>query len=254
MRLRGHPGHSRHSIAAWTRWDPPIVAAGTHEETGETGVNPSGGTAIDVFGYSYTADGELTPVSDDNSPCQFAYNAAGLVSQETRMWTSGADTDTLGFTYTSSDQLTGVTHTDDATGDVWTCSYKFRNLMSGAVEKTGGGTVLAQVTYTYDALDNRIGMEENGTQTWTLYDGSTPIMDFNSSGSLTMRYLNGPAGDIVDTVLARESAGGTIAWYLPDRLGTIRDLLNNSGASSITSITAPSARSSTSRTRRTATG
>ena len=55
-------------------------------------------------------------------------------------------------------------------------------------------------------------------------------MDFNSSGSLTMRYLNGPTGDIVDAVLARESAGGTIAWYLPDRLGTIRDLLNNSGS------------------------
>jgi RHS repeat-associated protein len=41
--------------------------------------------------------------------------------------------------------------------------------------------------------------------------------------------LNGPTGDLVDSVIARESAGGTIAWYLPDRLGTIRDLINNSG-------------------------
>ena len=55
-------------------------------------------------------------------------------------------------------------------------------------------------------------------------------MDFNGSGSLEMRYLNGPAGDIVDTVLARQSASGTVAWYLPDRLGTIRDLINNSGS------------------------
>ena len=86
------------------------------------------------------------------------------------------------------------------------------------------------MTYTYDALDNRIGMDENGTQTWTLYDGSDPIMDFNGSGSLEMRYLNGPTGQLVDTVLARESSGGTIAWYLPDRLGTIRDLINNSGS------------------------
>ena len=72
-------------------------------------------------------------------------------------------------------------------------------------------------------------MDENGTQTWTLYDGSDPVMDFNSSGSLEMRYLNGPTDDLVDTVIARESPGGTIAWYLPDRLGTIRDLINNSG-------------------------
>ena len=102
--------------------------------------------------------------------------------------------------------------------------------MTGAVEKASDDTVLAQVTYTYDALGNRIGMDENGTQTWTLYDGSTPIMDFNSSGSLEMRYLNGPTGDLVDSVIARESSGGTVAWYLPDRLGTIRDLINNSGA------------------------
>jgi hypothetical protein len=36
-------------------------------------------------------------------------------------------------------------------------------------------------------LDNQIGMDENGTQTWTLYDGNDPIMDVNSSGSLEMR-------------------------------------------------------------------
>ena len=87
------------------------------------------------------------------------------------------------------------------------------------------------MTYTYDALGNRIGMDEDGTQTWTLYDGGgDPIMDFNSSGSLEMRYLNGPAGDLADTVLGRECASGTIAWYLPNRLDTVRDLINNSGA------------------------
>jgi RHS repeat-associated protein len=123
-----------------------------------------------------------------------------------------------------------ITDTITSTGDVWTYSYNFRGQMTGAVEKTSGGTVLAQVTYTYDALGNRIGMDENGTQTWTLYDGSDPIMDFNSSGSLEMRYLNGPAGQLVDSVLARESSGGTVAWYLPDRLGTVRDVINNSGA------------------------
>jgi hypothetical protein len=45
-----------------------------------------------------------------------------------------------------------------------------------------------------------------------------------------MRYLNGPTGQLVDSVLGRESSGGTVAWYLPDRLGTVRDLINNSGS------------------------
>jgi hypothetical protein len=39
-------------------------------------------------------------------------------------------------------------------------------------------------TYAYDALENRIGMDENGTQTWTLYDGSTPVMDISTARAL----------------------------------------------------------------------
>ena len=97
--------------------------------------------------------------------------------------------------------------------------------MVTAVEKTSGGTALESVTYAYDALDNRIGMDENGTQTWTLYDRGSPIIDFNSSGSLTMRYLWGPTG-----IIARQNSGGTVSWYLADAVGTSRDLINNSGA------------------------
>ena len=103
-------------------------------------------------------------------------------------------------------------------------------------------------------LDNRIGMDESGTQTWTLYDGSDPVLDFSPSGSLEMRYLNGPAGQLADEVLPRESASGTVAWYLPDRLGTIRDLINNSGAIIATLISAPLAPCSISPTHWRATG
>ena len=50
-------------------------------------------------------------------------------------------------------------------------------------------------------------------------------MDYSGSGSLTMRYLWGPTG-----IVARETSGGTVSWYLADQLGTVRDLINNSGA------------------------
>jgi RHS repeat-associated protein len=46
-----------------------------------------------------------------------------------------------------------------------------------------------------------------------------------AAGSLTMRYLWGPTG-----ILARETSGGTVSWYLADALGTVRDLINNSGS------------------------
>jgi hypothetical protein len=87
-------------------------------------------------------------------------------------------------------------------------------------------------THTYDALDRRIGMNEGSATTWTLYDGqgNDPLMDFvNGATTPTTRYLNGPQGDLIDTVLSRQNSNG-VAWYLPDRLGTIRDLINNSAS------------------------
>ena len=268
-----------------------IAVANIYDNAGNmTGQKRYSNTAetdvVATTSYTYDDAEQMTGITDKNSggttlvSYGYTYDAAGLVTQETRSWDSGSDTDTLDYTYTNNDQLTGVTHTDDAfanesfsydangnetgtgfttstgneqtaspgftytydadgnmitstdtsTGDTWTYSYNFAGQMTGAVETNTDDTVIAQATYTYDALGNRIGMDENGTQTWTLYDGSDPIMDFNGSGSLEMRYLNGPTGQLVDSVLARESAGGTVAWYLPDRLGTIRDLINNSGS------------------------
>ena len=192
------------------------------------------GSDTDTLTYDYTNNDQLTSVShsdDSFSNESFSWDANG--NETGSGYTTGTgneQTASPGYTYTYDANGNMITMTNTSTGDKWTYSYNFRNLMTGAVEKTSGGTTLEQVTYTYDALDNRIGMDENGTQTWTLYDGSDPVMDFSSGGSLEMRYLNGPTGLLVDTVLARESSGGTIAWYLPDRLGTVRDLISNSGS------------------------
>ena len=100
--------------------------------------------------------------------------------------------------------------------------YDYRNRLT---EVTQGGTIVA--TYTYNALDQRIGIEDNGTQTWTIYDERSPdahpYADFNSSGNLTIRYLSAlaaPTKRQASVILARTSSGGTIAWYLTDQLGS----------------------------------
>ena len=191
------------------------------------------GSSTDTLTYGYTNNNQLTSVSHTDSSFSnesFSYDANGNQTGTGYTTSTGNEqTASPGYTYTYDADGNLITMTQTSTGDVWTYTYDFRNRLVGAME-TSGSTTLEQVTYTYDALDNRIGMDENGTQTWTLYDGSDPIMDFNSSGSLEMRYLNGPAGDLVDTVLARQTSGGTVSWYLPDRLGTIRDLINSSGS------------------------
>ena len=98
------------------------------------------------------------------------------------------------------------------------------------------GTVIA--TYTYNALGQRIGINDSGTQTWTVYNGKSadanPYADFTSSGSVTMRYVDGLA---VDELLARTSSSGTTAWYITDKLGSVEDVVSTQEVSSITSST-----------------
>jgi RHS repeat-associated protein len=71
-------------------------------------------------------------------------------------------------------------------------------------------------------------MDVGGTQTWTVYDGLNTYADFSGAGTLQERYLNGAA---VDALLARTDSGGTSAWYLADRLGSVRDVVSSSGVS-----------------------
>jgi len=123
------------------------------------------------------------------------------------------------YTYDNVGNLTAQTNTN--THVVTTFSYDYRNRLTGV---TQGGTAIA--TYTYDALNRRIGFKDNGTQTWTVYDGQNPYADFNGSGTLLTRYLYGPA---VDEILARTASGGTTAWYLTDKLGSVRDVVDTSG-------------------------
>jgi RHS repeat-associated protein len=108
---------------------------------------------------------------------------------------------------------------------VTTYTYDDRNRLTAV---TVGGTVVA--SYTYDALDRRIGFKDNGTQTWVVFASSSPLAnpyaDFNGSGTLLTRYVSSQA---VDEIFARTSSGGTTAWYLTDRLGSVRDIVNTSG-------------------------
>ena len=60
-----------------------------------------------------------------------------------------------------------------------------------------------------------------------------PYADFNGSGTLLTRYVSGPGmvnGAVVDELLARTSSGGTTAWYLTDKLDSVRDVVSSSGS------------------------
>jgi RHS repeat-associated protein len=97
------------------------------------------------------------------------------------------------------------------------------------------GTVLMQATYSYDALRNRVEKDvaQGGTTTVTRFgydDAGNAWADLNGSNALQARrvFTDGTAQEVTRIV-------GTIAaWYLPDREGSVRNLVNSGGTLSDT--------------------
>jgi len=191
-------------------------------------------TEVDAEGtYTYTYDNanELTGAYKNGTQAEsYSYDLNGNRTGTGYSTTVMNETATSpGTTYTYDNAGNMITSQTGSTTTTYT--YDYRNRLT---EVTTGGTVVA--TYTYNALDQRIGVKDSGTQTWTVYDGQSanadPYADFNGSGSLTERYLFGPGavnGAVVDEILARTSSGGTTAWYLTDKLGSVRDIVDTSG-------------------------
>jgi len=178
--------------------------------------------------FTYDNANELTGVSGSQS-ASYTYDLNG--NRTGTGYSTGTDneqTASPGFAYSYDKAGNLISQTNTSTDVTTTYTYDYRNRLT---EVTQGGTVIA--TYTYDALNNRIGVKDQGTQTWTVYDGTNPYADFNGSGTLQQRYLSGAGvinGAVVDEILARTSSGGTTAWYLTDKLGSVRDIVSSSGS------------------------
>jgi RHS repeat-associated protein len=76
-------------------------------------------------------------------------------------------------------------------------------------------------------MNRRIAKTVDGTATIHTLNGDAAWADFDGNGNVKSRYL---FGDNIDEILARQRPGEGVAWYLTDRLGTVRDLVNNAGA------------------------
>ena len=192
------------------------------------------GSSSDTTDYTYTDNNQLTGVTHSNSSFaneSFSYDANGNRTMTGYSTATGNELTSDGtYDYTYDADGNRITQTDIATGDETIYTYDFRNRLVEVQQVVGGvESVLAQ--YTYDALNRRIGVSEGGATTWTLYNGTSTdaLIDFDNSGDVTARYLYGPSPAGVDAVLARDTPSGGIAWYLADRLGSVGDIVNNSG-------------------------
>ncbi len=190
----------------------------------------NGGSATDTATFGYTADDQLTSAAHTNASFAaegFGYDANG--NRNTTGYSTGTGNRLTGdgtnnYAYDAEGNL--ITRTAIATGNQTLFKWDYRNRLT-EVDNVVGGVTTTVARYTYDALNRPIAVVEGGATRYTLYDGQTPLLDFNGSGAVTARYLSVPGA--IDEVLARQTSAG-VAWYLTDRLGSVNDLISNSGA------------------------
>jgi RHS repeat-associated protein len=175
--------------------------------------------------FSYDNTNQLTGASGARSE-SYSYDANGnrtMTGYSTGTGNRLSSDGTYNYTYDNEGNL--ATKTTIADNAQTTYAWDYRNRLTQVVVKNGAGQTLTTDVFTYDVEDRRIGKSVNGTQTWTSYDGPNAWGDYNSGGSLTMRYLNGQA---IDQVFARYD-GTTVAWYLRDNINSVREIVKADG-------------------------
>jgi RHS repeat-associated protein len=210
----------------------------------------SAGNNIGSYVYNYDPGNRLTSETDNGTTTSYQYDADSQLTQAgtaTYGYDANGNRTNTGYTTGAGNQLTNDgtwTYTYDnegnltkkskgASAETWTFGYDSLNrLVSAKDAATDGGTTLTLVTYTYDVFGNLTEedawTQSSGTTTVSryAYDGTNAWADLNGSNALVMRrlYLDG-----VDQPFARIDASGNAAWYLPDHLGSERDIENYAG-------------------------
>lgn len=183
----------------------------------------------DTADFDYDPTGQLVEALRSNGPDEsFSWDANGnpngpgyLIGPGNQLLSDGT------YNYEYDDNGSLIRKTEIATGNYWEYTWDHRGRMVEAVEKTAGGIVLNEVKHTYDVFDRRIATETNGNKLVMVYNGAMTWADYDSDGTTLARHLT---GNRIDEWLARWRPGEGTSWYLTDRLGSTRDIVNGAGS------------------------
>ena len=195
--------------------------------------------------YSYDKRDQLTAAehSDESNPDEtYSYDSNGnRVSSS--LHGSGYVTDannrlasdgTYNYEYDNQGNL--IRQTEIATGNVQEFTWDYRDRLVAVADKDSAGNETQFVEFTYDMFGRRLSKTVNGEATYFVYDRNNVILDFvdadgiegEAEAELDKRYLH---GERVDQILAQEDGTGDVNWHLTDHLGSVRNLVDNSGNS-----------------------
>jgi RHS repeat-associated protein len=187
-------------------------------------------------GYAYDDAGQLSSITSTHGAStdglSYGYDPAG---RRTGMWGSYSrlslpTATTSNAVYDLANRLTswnGATVANDSNGNLtsdgtFTYTYNPRNQLT--LVKQGNQT---RGSYTYDGLGRRVVRTVGNTTTKPAYDGWNLVQERASNGnSVVANYLTGLG---LDQPFIR-TAGSSTSYYLPDALGSIVGLADQTGA------------------------
>ena len=197
--------------------------------------------------YTYDADNQLRTDGVNT----LTYDNAGNRTNGGSTPTTGNELTTDGlWTYTY-DNAGNETYKVKAGGENWTYIYNNRNQLTEADHRSSiGGAVDLSAVYKYDAFGNRIEQDEDADgagagaavvtkfvlDDWKNNNGhlvgndNWDVLADLVSGSLTNRYIHGDATDQLFANLSYSGGTFTPYWYLTDIHGSVRTVVDNSGA------------------------
>ena len=185
----------------------------------------NGGTPTN---YSYDVTNELT--NDSVMPYSYDLNGNRTMSGYTTGPANEFTSDGI-WNYVFDPNGNVVGKTNITTGETWVYGYDNRNRLISATQTTSAGLQM-QATYVYDALGQRIEKDVwtqiigSTVTTRFAYDGREIWADLDASNALQTRYVR---GERVLELLAR-IASGMAGWILADRMGSVRNVVDNTGA------------------------
>ncbi|MEX2120068.1 MAG: RHS repeat-associated core domain-containing protein [Pirellulales bacterium] len=218
----------------------------------------TGNPALSAFDYTWNAASEITSYTGPEGTLNYSYDTTSQLTGA-----SGARSEAYGYDLNGNRTMAGYStgtgnrlltdgvynYTHDNEGNLTVqvrisdsqrteFTWDHRNRLTKVLVKDSGGTTIREARFTYDVFDRLIGrwIDSDGSgpqaavQTWHAYDGANPYADFNSAGSLTNRYFYA-AG--IDELMGRMSASGVVDWYMPDLIGSVRQIVNKMGTSTL---------------------
>jgi RHS repeat-associated protein len=234
--------------------------------TALTHSNPANPTPLNFFNFVYDSASRITSITDIDGPTSYEYDDRDQLTAANHADPANPDENYLydangnrisshlhgtGYVTDSHNRLTSdgtfnyeydmegnmTLRTEIATSATREFQWDFRNRLAAVIDRDTMGGETQRVEFTYDTFNRRISKTVtaagNSTTRHFVYDGIDVLLEFldpDSSGpgpsTLDSRLLHGPA---VDQVLAQEDGVGTVLWHITDHLGTVRNLVDNTG-------------------------